>query len=85
MHMQVPSGFIIPFFLVSFVMLSVQYYRLNPDRRVFNAQFSLMMGAVALTFADIFQPQWALIYFVLGLCWLGLTIYLQRHMPPPRN
>lgn len=83
--MHIPSGAIIPFFLVSFVMLSVQYYRLNPDRRVFNAQFGMMMGAVALSLLDVFQPQWALIYFILGLCWLGATIYLQRRMPPPRH
>jgi hypothetical protein len=83
--MHIPSGAIIPFFLVSFVMLSVQYYRLNPDRRVLNVQFGMMLGAVVLTLADVFQPEWALIYFILGLCWLGLTIYLQRNMPPPRH
>ena len=83
--MHIPSGAIIPLYLVSFVMLSVQYYRINPDRRVLNVQFGLMLGAVVLTLADVFQPRWSLIYFILAVCWLGLTIYLQRRMPPPRH
>lgn len=83
--MQIPSGAIIPFFLASFVMQAFQYYRLDPDRRLINAQFAMMLGAVLLTFADVFQPQWSLVYFVLALCWLGLSIYLLRRMPPPRH
>lgn len=83
--MQIPSGFVIPLFLVSFVTQAFQYYRLDSDQRLFNVQFGMMLGAVVLTFADIFEPKWSLIYFVLGLCWLSLSIYLLRRVPPPRH
>ncbi len=68
-------------------MLAFQYYRINPDRRVLNLQFGLMAGAIVLMFLAISMadPFMSLVFFGLGLFWLGLTLYLLRYMPPPRH
>jgi hypothetical protein len=85
--MIIPTGFIIPFYLVSFVLLAIQYFRINPDRRLLNMHFGLMIGAIILLLVQIAtagQPL-SLALFLLGLFWLGLSIYLFRFMPPPRH
>ncbi len=85
--MQIPTGAIMPLFIASFVMLVFQYYRVNPDRRVLNLQFGLMTGAIVLMIAAVVMggPFMSPILFVLGLFWVGLTLYLFRHLPPPRH
>ena len=84
--MYIPNGATIPLYIASFLMLCFQYYRINPDRRVLNLQFSLMAGAIVLMFTAIFMANafMSLVFFVLGLFWLGLTLYLFRFLPPPR-
>jgi Ca2+/Na+ antiporter len=84
--MHIPNGAIIPLFIVSFVMLAVQYFRIDPERRVVNLRFGLMVGAVVLMFATIFLGDLPLspVFFLLALFWLGLTLYLFR-LPPPRH
>jgi hypothetical protein len=85
--MTIPNSAIIPLFLVSFVMLCSQYYRLNYDRRLMNLQFGMMLGAVVLMFAVIFVTNrpFSWVFFLLGLLWLGASIYLLRTVPPPRT
>jgi hypothetical protein len=83
--MHIPSGAIIPFCIVTFILQSWQYYRINPDNRVFNARFGIMFLAIALMFADVFFPDWSVIYFVLAVASLALSIYMIRLMPPPRH
>ena len=85
--MHIPTGAIMPLFIASFVMLVFQYYRVNPDRRVLNLQFGLMTGAIVLMIAAVVMagPFMSPILFVLGLFWVGLTLYLFRHLPPPRH
>lgn len=84
--MYIPSGAIIPLFIASFIILTVQYYRLNPDRRLLNLQFGMMFGAVVLVFANVMLTggMLSLIFFALGLVWLGISLFLLRYMPPPR-
>jgi hypothetical protein len=84
--MIIPTSAIVPLYIVSFVLLAFQYFRLNPDRRLLNLHFGLMLGAVVLAFVAILMPERTLsmVLFLLALCWLGLTIYLFRHLPPPR-
>ena len=84
--MYIPNGAIIPLFIISFIVLTVQYYRLNPDRRLFNLQFGMMFGAVVLVIANVMLTGGilSLIFFVLGLAWLGISLFLLRYMPPPR-
>jgi hypothetical protein len=84
---SIPTGFIAPLFLVSFVLLLLQYYRLHSERRVLNLRFMLMAGAIALLFATVFfsnQP-FSLAFLLLALLWLGLSVWLLRFMPPPRH
>jgi hypothetical protein len=83
--MQIPMGAIIPLFLVSFIMLAFQYFRINPERRVMNLHFGLMVGAVALMFITVFLANMflSLVFFLLALSWLGVTLFLFGHMPPP--
>lgn len=82
--MHIPNGVIVPLFLISFVALYYQYFRINPDRRLLNMRFGLMLGAVALICASVFMTDWSLspIFFILALVWVGLSLYLFRFMPP---
>jgi hypothetical protein len=85
--MIIPNGVNVPLFLVSFVLLGFQYFHLNHDRRVMNLQFGMMLGAIVLMFAVIFSAvgiiSW--VFFLLGLLWLGVSIYLLRTVPPFRT
>jgi hypothetical protein len=85
--MYIPNGVIVPPLIASFVILAFQYYRIDPDRRVFNLRFGLMVGAIVLMLAAVFMQDWdiSLIFFVLALFWLGLSLYLLRYLPPPRH
>lgn len=85
--MYIPNGATLPLYIASFLMLGFQYYRINPDRRVMNLQFGLMAGAIVLMFTAISMANdfMSLVFFALGLFWLGLTLYLFRFLPPPRN
>ena len=87
MGFRIPDAAIVPLFIASFVMLALQYYRVDPERRVLNLRFPLMVGAVALMFASVGLDQMSLspVFFLLALFWLGLALYLFRHMPPPRH
>ena len=84
--MHIPNGAIMPLYIVSFIMLAFQYFRVNPERRVLDLRFGLMVGAVVLMFATVFLGNLplSLVFFLLALFWLGLTLVLFRHIPPPR-
>jgi hypothetical protein len=85
--MHIPSGVFMPLYIASFIMLAFQYFRINPERRVLNLHFGLMVAAVVLMFAAVFLGNLSLspVFFLLALFSLGLTLVLFRHMPPPRN
>jgi hypothetical protein len=83
--MHIPSVAIIPFCIVSFIIQAWQYYRINPDRRIFNPQFGVMFVAILLMFADVFFGEWSAIYFVLAVASLALSLYMIKLMPPPRH
>jgi hypothetical protein len=84
MLIAIPTGMIAPLFLASFIMLSYQYFRLNPDRAFFNWQFVLMVGGLVFLGLSIFLHEWffSMPFFVLGLIWLGVTLFLFRELPP---
>jgi hypothetical protein len=85
--MVIPTSAIVPLYLASFVMLALQYYRLNPERRLLNLQFALMLAALVLALLRIALPDPVLsvVLFVLALIWVGFSLYMFRHMPPPRH
>jgi hypothetical protein len=84
--MRIPNAAIVPLLLVSFVMLAFQYFRINPERRVLNLRFALMVGGIALMFATVcLARSLSPLFFAFALFWLGLTLYLFRLMPPPRH
>jgi hypothetical protein len=85
-RMIIPNSAIAPLFLASFVLLGFQYFRHNYDRRLMNLQFGMMLGAIVLMFTVIFFTAglFSWVFFVLGLLWLGVSIYLLRTVPPPR-
>jgi hypothetical protein len=85
MQFHISNYAIAPFGLASFIILVFQYYRINPDRRVFNLHFLLMVTAIVLSLADVFFPGGSVVYFVLALALLGLTLYLLRSLPPARH
>jgi hypothetical protein len=83
--MRIPVSAIAPFYIVSFVLLAFQYFRVNPEKRLVNLRFGLMAGAIVLMLAAVVLTEWffALIFFTLALVWLGLSVYLLRTLPPP--
>jgi hypothetical protein len=85
--MIIPTAVIVPLFLVSFVLLAFQYFRINPDRRLLNLHFGLMIGAIVLLLLQVAYPgrPLSVVLFVLALFWLGFTLYLLRRLPPPRH
>ena len=85
--MNIPTSAIVPFYIVSFVLLAFQYFRVNPDRRLLNLRFGMMFGAIVLAFVRILMPEptLSLVLFLLALFWLGLTLFLFRLLPPPRQ
>jgi hypothetical protein len=85
--MAIPTSAIVPFFIASFILLAFQYFRINPDRRLLNLQFGLMLTAIVLAFVGILRPGGPLsvVLFLAALFWLGLSLYLFRHLPPPRH
>jgi hypothetical protein len=85
--MNIPTAAIVPLFLISFVLLTFQYFRINPDRRLLNLHFGLMIGAIVFALVQVAYPGWpqSMVLLVVGLCWLGFSLYLLRLMPPPRH
>ena len=85
--MRIPNFAIVPLYIASFIILAIQYFRINPDRRVLNLRFLLMVGAVVLLFSTVFlgRMRLSLAFFLLALFWLGLSLYLLRMMPPPKH
>jgi multisubunit Na+/H+ antiporter MnhE subunit len=83
--MRIPVSVIAPFYIVSFVLLAFQYFRVNPEKRLANLHFGLMAGAIVLMLAAIFLTErfLPLIFFALALVWLGLSVYLLRSLQPP--
>lgn len=76
----IPSGAIVPLFIASFVLLAYQYFRVNPDRRVLNLRFGLMLASLSFMIVEVAMPQWSLVWFLLALCWFGWTIVLLRRV-----
>ncbi len=87
MDLHIPHGAIVPLLIASFVMLAIQYFRVDPERRVLNLRFGLMVGAVVLIVATVSFDHLSLspLFFALALFWLGVSLYLFRLMPPPRR
>jgi hypothetical protein len=87
--MYIPTGVILPCFLAAFVWLAYQYLVVNPDRRLLNVRFMLMIGAILLTLVYLMVGSlqtgiFPLVFLLLGLAWLGVAFVLQRFMPPPK-
>ena len=85
--MEIPTSAIAPLFIASFILLAFQYYRIDPDRRLLNLHFGMMLGAVLLIFLRIMLPgpDLSMVLFALGLGWLGVTLYMFRHLPPRKH
>ena len=86
MDMRISNFAIIPLFIASFILFSFQYVRINPERRVLDLRFLMMMGAVVLLFTTVSlrNRSLSLVFFLLALFSLGLSLYLLRMMPPKR-
>jgi hypothetical protein len=80
--MSIPNSAITPLYLVSFVLFAFQYFRINYERRLMNLQFGMMLGAIVLMFTTIFITAQSLswVFFLLGMLWLGVAIFLFRKL-----
>jgi hypothetical protein len=85
MPTHISSFAIGPLFIASFVLAAFQYFRINPSRRLLNAQFGLMSGAIVLAIAAATMPQWSYVLFAMAVVWLATTLYMFRMMPPPKH
>jgi hypothetical protein len=87
MDIRISNFAIIPLFIASFILFSFQYFRINPERRVLDLRFLMMMGAVVLLFTTVSlrNRSLSLVFFLLALFSLGLSLYLLRMMPPPKR
>jgi hypothetical protein len=85
--MDIPTSVIVPIYIASFILLAYQYFRIDPDRRLLNPHFGLMLGAIVLMLVQVLlpDPSLSMVLFLLALFWLGLSLYLFRHLPPPRH
>ena len=86
---MIPTILIFLPFLVAFVLILMQYYRIDSRRRVLNLRFMLMFGAVVAMFYYLFHvfyyPDDRLMswfFQALGLVWLAWGWWLWRRMPP---
>ena len=87
--MIIPTGAIIPLFMVTFFLLAFQYYVVNPDRRMLNLRFVLMASDIILMFVylmmlDLHTPLFSMVFLALGLFWLATALLLLRTLPPPK-
>jgi hypothetical protein len=85
MPTHISSFAIIPLFIASFALALFQYWRINPIRRLLNLRFVLMFGALVLAIMADMMPQRSLLFFVVGVVWLGTALGLLRTMPPPKH
>jgi hypothetical protein len=86
---MIPRPLIVLPLLVAFVMCTVQYYRIDPKRRLFNLRFVLMITSAAAAFAypiyTVLHPGDRLtsrIFLGLAITWLAASYVLLRRMPP---
>jgi hypothetical protein len=86
---MIPTSVIILLFIAAFLLVLVQYYQIDPKRRVLNLRFALMLGAsvgaVSYPLVSFYDPgdrhvSW--LFLALGLLWLATAYYLWRRMPP---
>ena len=83
---------ILPLFIVGFLLANYQYLAIDPKRRILNARFGLMIGAII---AVIGYPIYAwkvpgdrhTSWVMLGLAifWVLYSLFLLRRMPPREN
>lgn len=86
---MVPKPLIILPFLAAFVLLTWQYYRIDPLRRVFNLRGLMMIAAVGAAFGypiyDFLYPEdsrMSWVFLGLALLWVIASWYLLRRVPP---
>jgi hypothetical protein len=86
---MVPMFIIILLFLAAFVLTLLQYFHIDPKRRVVNIRFALMVcaiiGAIGYPLFDYFDPgdrhaSWLL--FALAVLCMAIAWRLFRTMPP---
>ena len=86
MDIRISNFAIIPLFIASFILFAFQYYRVNPERRLLNLRFLMMIGAIVSLFTTVSQRNsLSLVFFLLALVWLGVSLFLLRFLPPPRT
>ena len=86
MDIRISNFAILPLFIASFILFAFQYYRVNPERRLLNLRFLMMIGAIVSLFTTVSQRNsLSLVFFLLALVWLGVSLFLLRFLPPPRT
>ena len=86
--MIIPISIIMPVCIVNFVLLALQYWRINPNRRLLNRQMGLMFITIAVMVSRIVLPHVSskvsvpsMVMLALAVFLLCLTLYLYRYLP----
>jgi len=86
---MIPMPLIILPILAAFVLISYQYYRIDPEQRFLNLRFVMMVAAIVMAFGypiyDFFHPRdrhasW--VFLALAIIWLAVAYHLLRRVPP---
>lgn len=81
--MTIPYWINIVLCMIAFVVALLEYYVVDPTRRILNLHFGLAFGAVVMAVVNIFMkdPSPSLWLFLLALAWCGTVLYLLRKLP----
>lgn len=76
-----------PLLIVSFLLLSVQYYLMWTRRLLDNLRFWLMVATVLVMAGAPFisDRSMAPVFVLFSVLWLVLSVYLHKHQPPSRR
>jgi multisubunit Na+/H+ antiporter MnhE subunit len=81
--MTIPYSINILICLVTFVAALLEYYVVDPERRIFNLHFGLAVAAIVLAFVNIFMKDTApsVWLFLISVVLCGFTLYQIRLLP----
>jgi len=81
--MTIPYWINIVISIATFVLALFEYYRVDPEDRVWNRYFGLAVGAILIALINIFMkdPWPSLGLFLLAVIWSGVTLYQLRILP----
>lgn len=81
--MTIPYWINITLSLATFVVAILEYFWVDPEKRILNLYFLLAVGAVVMATVNVFMkdPSYSLWLFLLAAAWCAATVYQLRILP----